>query len=111
MEKEIGTVTLNYNTAGVFTDGSFAPAGISLDSEEITKRFVETTGKNYDLVLLRSHQILSAWFSQTNHIELADRDLYEITTERAECEYHRADVIKKCTIRFLLTRKNNEETT
>lgn len=111
-EIEIGTVDLYYDEKGSFVSATFKAEPLDTDKDALLDRLKFTDGTSEDAIQSQAQVILAAWFSRMNHIELADREKYQIVTEVVECSRRSNDwTIQRCTLRFILKEINHETIT
>lgn len=97
----IGIVTMEYDENGNVTSATFVPTmKVTLD-ENLVHQLQSIPASGAVTLMNNADLVMSAWFSKTNEIELADREEWAVDGRMIECTLHPGSTkVKKCVIEY-----------
>jgi hypothetical protein len=99
---EIGLAVISYDESGKLQAAGFQPTMTMQLDAELFKPLSSVAGRGLEDIRLNADLVMAAWFNRMNEIELADRGLYEISSEVVECLKYENGQVKQCKLRYFL---------
>lgn len=99
---EIGIAVIEYSKSGKVNRAFFTP---TMETEAPQDLKDALSGPLTQAELKGKADILFAnWINAVNHIELADRELYEVQGKVVKCEEYNGGQVKTCAIKYSLVK-------
>lgn len=97
----IGTATMEYSESGQIVKAIFTPSMV-VNADDFLLGQLEAIRNEGGPAELKSSAdlVMSAWFSKTNEIELADREKWFIDSKVKSCTTHPNGKVKKCILEY-----------
>lgn len=107
MKEEIGTVTISYDKTGKVIRANFVPVIKVNMGEELLKELKGVQSESDEASMVEdANTVFAGWFNKFNTYELADRDKFEIVTEKISCEKYLSGEVKKAVIKFIFQERS-----